>query len=62
MVPIPTSFLTAKTPMSEVKSSGADEPAACVARSRAELTTTGSSQGPLACWGAARAVGGGSPP
>ena len=28
MVPTPTSLCTAKTPMSEVKSSGADEPAA----------------------------------
>ena len=28
MVPTPTSFLTAKTPINDVKSSGADEPAA----------------------------------
>ena len=28
IVPTPTSFLTAKTPIREVKSSGADEPAA----------------------------------
>ena len=28
MVPTPTSFLTAKTPMRDVNSSGADEPAA----------------------------------
>ena len=39
IVPMPTSFFTAKTPMSDVKSSGADEPAACK-HTRAQVRCT----------------------